>query len=196
MSSRHDFAVREIALNLSSEAPSSAYRIADLSTLRVDPERFFEFSYRSQIQEMVDLVMAAEAPMREDVLCQRLARAHGWQRTGARIRDQIALHLKKFDRTEETTGSFPWLPGSSTLRVKFRSTNDANHRRALGEIALAEPADFILSNIAVLEEDDPPLVYARLMQVDRLANPSRSRIEEAIAHARQFGATHERYDSP
>jgi very-short-patch-repair endonuclease len=183
------FAVRKLALNVSSEAPSSVFRIADLSTLRADPERFFEFSYRSQLQEMVDLVMAAEAPVREDVLCQRIARAHGWQRTGARIRDQIALHLKKFDRTEETTGSFLWLPGSSTRRVKFRSTNDASHRRALGEIALAELADFILSNIAVLEEDDPPLVYARLIQVDRLANPSRARLEEAIAHARQLELT-------
>ena len=57
--------------------------------------------------------MNAEAPVRDDVSAERVARAHGWLRTGARIREQIALHLRAFDRTEETSGTFLWKPAQS-----------------------------------------------------------------------------------
>ena len=53
------------------------FATTDLSGIKVDPDCFFEFSYRSTLQAMVDAVMAAEAPVREDVLAQRVARAHG-----------------------------------------------------------------------------------------------------------------------
>ena len=48
-------------------------------------------------------VMEAEAPVKDDVLAQRVFRAHGWLRTGARIREQIARHLRSLERTHETT---------------------------------------------------------------------------------------------
>ena len=176
--------VRNITSDAGIEPTSATFTTADLSHLPADPDSFFEFSYRPTLQAMVDAVMAAEAPIREDVLAQRIARAHGWLRTGARIRDQIALHLKKLDRTQETAGTFLWLPGSPAPRIPFRTPGRPDHRRSLGEIPIAELADFVLSNIAVLEEEDPPLVYARLLQIERLANSSRSRLEEAIAFAR------------
>lgn len=137
---------------------------------------------------MVDAVMDAEAPVRDDVLAQRVARAHGWLRTGARIREQVALHLRKLDQTSETTGTFLWKPGTVTQRLPFRRPLGPDHRRSLADIAIAELTDFILRHPAALDEEDPPLVYARLMQVDRLAAPSRDRIGEAIARANTLGA--------
>ena len=132
---------------------------------------------------MIDAVMTAEAPVREDVLAQRIARAHGWSRTGARIRDQVARHLQNYERTDETPGSFLWQPGTVAPRIAFRRPLSSDHRRPLSEIALAELVDFVLSHPDGLNEDDPPLVYARLLEIDRLAAPSRERLEEAIACA-------------
>jgi hypothetical protein len=58
------------------------------------------------------------------------------------------------------------------------------HRRSLAEISIAELVDFIKSNERALEESDPPLTLARLMQIERLAATSRNRLQEAIAHSR------------
>jgi hypothetical protein len=159
----------------------------DLSAIRADPDCFFEFSYRPTLQAMVDAVMDVEAPVRDDVLAQRVARAHGWLRTGARIREQIALHLRTLDRTEESTGTFLWKPGSVVARLPFRRPHGPEHRRSLAEISIAELTDFIVSHPNVLDEEDPPLIYARLMQVERLAAPSRERLGEAITRARTLG---------
>lgn len=158
--------------------------VADLSAFKANPESFFEFSYRPTLQAMVDAIIAEEAPVREAVLAQRVARAHGWLRTGARIRQQIAMHLRKLDRTEETTGTFLWKAGTLAARVPFRQPLNSDHRRALGDICLAELTDFVLKYPAVLDEDDPPVVYARLMRVDRLAASSRERLSIAIGQAR------------
>nr|WP_244434785.1 DUF3320 domain-containing protein [Afipia sp. P52-10] len=54
--------------------------------------------------------MAAEAPVREDALAQRVARAHGWLHTGARIRDQITHHLKELEGTGSHRGSIRNIP--------------------------------------------------------------------------------------
>jgi len=121
------------------------------------------------------------------VLAQRVARAHGWLRTGARIREQIAQHLRTLERTEETSGSFLWKPGTVASRVPFRMPRGPEHRRGLAEISIAELADFVITNSKVLDEDDPPLTYARLLRVERLAAPSRDRLREAITRGREIG---------
>lgn len=119
---------------------------------------------------------------------QRVARAHSWLRTGGRIREQIALHLRGLDRTEETSGVFLWISGTIASRVPFRQAMNLDHRRPLSEICLAEIVDFIMAYPDVLNESDPPLVFARLMQIDRLAASSRQRLEEAIAHTGRIRA--------
>lgn len=103
-----------------SESAQKFFATADLSSFKADPDLFFEFSYRPTNQAMVNAVMDAEAPVRDDVLAQRVARVHGWLRTGARIREQIALHLRKLERTAETTGTFLWKPGTIAQRLPFR----------------------------------------------------------------------------
>ena len=171
-----------------SEVTLVSFTMADLSGIKADPDCFFEYSYRPTLQAMVDAVMEAEAPVRDDVLAQRVARAHGWLRTGARIREQIAQHLRTLERTEESTGTFLWKLGTVVTRVPFRRPNGPEHRRSLAEISIAELADFVLSHPDVLDEEDPPLVYARLMQVERLAAPSRERLLKAIARARTLSS--------
>jgi very-short-patch-repair endonuclease len=169
-------------------APTRAdFATADLSAIKADPDGFFEFAYQPTLQAMVDAVMDAEAPVREDVLAQRVARAHGWLRTGGRIREQIARHLRPLSRTEETSGTFLWKPGTVAPRVPFRTAKGPDHRRSLAEISIAELADFVVSRPEILDEADPHLAYARLMQVERLAAPSRQRLEEAILRARGLG---------
>lgn len=164
------------------------FAITDLSGFEADPDCFFDFAYRPTLQAMVDAILAQEAPVRDDVLAQRVARAHGWLRTGGRIRAQIELHLRKLDRTQETSGTFLWKPGTIQPRLPFRRPLEPQHRRALADICIAELTDFVLEHRAALDEEDPPLIYARLLHVDRLANSSRQRLQEAIAVAESLAS--------
>ena len=49
----------------------------------LDPERFYEPSYRPVLAAAVAHVLATEAPIFEDLLVRRIARAHGFGRTGS-----------------------------------------------------------------------------------------------------------------
>lgn len=171
---------------VSSSSPK--YQIADLTGFSARPDDFFDFAYRSTLQAMVDAVVEAEAPMREDVLAQRIARAHGWLRTGARIRERIALHLKDLDRTSESSGDFVWKKGTISDLVPYR-TGFGESRRPVADIPLAELADLVTANPGLFDEADPALSLARIMGIERLAGTSRARLEEALAHGRALGST-------
>lgn len=54
---------------------------------------------------MVARNLETEAPVRDDVVAQRIARAHGWLRTGSRIRAKIDRHLRPFDFTHDIASS-------------------------------------------------------------------------------------------
>ncbi|MBA4785213.1 MAG: DUF3320 domain-containing protein [Rhizobiales bacterium] len=160
----------------------STYRVTDLTSFKANPTSFFEFSYRSTLTAMIAAVIEAEAPMREEMLAQRIARAHGWLRTGARIRERIALHLKDVDRTEESSGTFVWKKGS-VIDVHPYRAGIGEARRSIADTPLSELTAIVVANRDLLEEDDPALSMARIMGVERLAATSRARLAEAIAKA-------------
>ncbi len=175
-------AVRSAARPAESVAP---YRITDLSHIAAEPDRFHDFDYRDTLRRMIEAVIDCEAPLREDILAQRIARAHGWLRTGNRIRERIALHLREADRTIETSGPFVWRKGTVVEFLTFRPPLDDDAWRNIAEIPLAELAAVAAANMALLDEPDPALTLARLLNVERLTTPSRARLDEAIARARE-----------
>jgi hypothetical protein len=164
----------------------STFRRADLSGFGADPEMFFDFKYRNTLDAMVAAVVAAESPVRDDVLAQRIARAHGWLRTGGRIRERIELHLKQYESTSDSAGRFLWSQGNIRPIIPFRTPASEDDKRPVTDIAIAELAGFVSDNWTVLEEPDPALVIARLIGLERLAASSRGRIDDAISLARSM----------
>ncbi|MBB6414093.1 DUF3320 domain-containing protein [Mesorhizobium sangaii] len=165
------------------------YRLTDLSAFASSPDHFYDFAYRGTLRTMVDAVIEQEGPLREDVLAQRIARAHGWLRTGNKIRERIDLHLRDFDRTEESSGSFLWKKGTVVDLLDYRMPFDAHARRSIADIPIAELAAVVVANKDVLEQSDPALDLARMLGVERLAAISRSRLDEAIDRARRYLAS-------
>lgn len=160
------------------------YQVADLSGLRADPDQFFEFGYRATLLGMIETVIATESPLRTDVLAQRIARAHGWLRTGGRIRERIDLHLRECDRTQESSGEFIWKKSKVLDLLPYRQPVNEEARRSIAEIPLAELASVVIGNPELLDMPDPARDMARLLGVERLAAVSRTRLDEAIARAR------------
>lgn len=170
------------AADLEVGEPTSAYifRRADLSGYNAEPDRFYETSYSHTIQAMIQTILEAEAPIRDDVLAQRIARAHGWLRTGASIRAHVDRHTKKIELSEEEGGRFFWREGQKREVIHYRHHATEDDRRPVGDIALVELAAFVRENQAVLLSDDPALAFARSIGLSRLAAASRERLEKAI----------------
>jgi hypothetical protein len=165
-------------------ASNGLYRITDLSPFAAAPERFYEFGYRDALRGMIDAVIQTEGPLRTDILCQRIARAHGWLRTGGKIRERIDLHLRDYDRTGESSGEFIWKKGAVADVHPYRAPESEDARRAIGDIPLAELTWIVSENPGLLDEPDPSREMARLLGVERLVATSRARLDEAIATVR------------
>lgn len=160
------------------------YHLTDLTAFPADPNHFFDFAYRDTLRAMIDAVIETESPLRTDILCQRVARAHGWLRTGAKIRERIELHLRDFDRSNESSGEFIWKAGSVAEIRPYRVPVSDEARRAIPDIPLAELAAVVRDNPGLFDEPDPARELARLLGVERLAAGSRLRLDEAIANGR------------
>ena len=163
-----------------------AYRVTDLSPFTADPELFFEFGYRDTLKAMIDAVVETEGPVLADVLAQRITRAHGWLRTGARIRERIELHLRAYDTVTESSGVFIWKKGDAQRVLPYRSPFNEEARRPISDIPLAELASLAIDNRDLLDMPDPARDLARLLGVERLAATSRARLDEAIGRASMY----------
>lgn len=161
------------------------YRVTDLTDFRPNPEQFFEFSYGTTLRGMIEAVVDMESPLRSDVLAQRIARVHGWLRTGGRIRERIDLNLRDLDRTKESSGEFIWKKGGLSDLLPYRLPVNEEARRSIADIPLAELASVVIDNPGLLDMPDPARDMAHLLGVERLAAASRARLDEAIARARQ-----------
>lgn len=150
---------------------------ADL-TARIEPERFHEPAYTTALREMIGHVMAAEAPIRDDCLVERIARAHGFRRSGRAIRDRVmTLARAATHATREPDGAtFLWpdsLAPGAWDRPRYPATN--HDIRPLEDIALPE----LTAALRACSGEDPAADAARALGVRRLSAAGRDRLRSA-----------------
>ncbi|MGA8760756.1 MAG: DUF3320 domain-containing protein, partial [Stellaceae bacterium] len=97
--------------------PETQYVIPDIATLSLTPrpDRFYEADYKSTIGRIVDYIIEVEAPIFGDVIVTRVARIHGYLRTGNTIQKLVlsAVDLR-FPRTVEDGREVFWPVGAPT----------------------------------------------------------------------------------
>nr|WP_256372709.1 DUF3320 domain-containing protein [Roseibium sp. RKSG952] len=163
-------------------ATAHLFQRGNLSGYTAEPDRFYEISYTPTIQAMINTILEAEAPKRDDVLAQRVARAHGWLRTGASIRAHVERHTRNIETSEEG-GRFLWRDGQQREVLRYRHHATEDDRRPVSDIAFVELAAFVREHQDILLSDDPGLAFARSIGLNRLAAASRARLEKAIEMA-------------
>lgn len=156
------------------------FRRADLTVFSPDPQAFDDALYGETIRRMSMAVIDAEGPVRLDVLAQRIARAHGWQRTGSRIRERVERVLPPHDRTEEREGTFVWPSGTVAETIPWRRAAEPDDQRNVSEISDAELRGLIRSQPSLTRVLDPPLAVARHIGLARLASSTRGRLEALL----------------
>ena len=150
----------------------------------VDPDQFFEPSYTETLEQMIAHVVAEEGPVLDTELARRIARAHGWVRTGSRIRDRVDQIARARFRSheEEQTGVFFWPAHiESDTSVVFRKPGDEDSTRGLSEICLQE-LRALVDEMVQRGHEGESLIYAVAKEagVSKLAHAGRQRIEKAI----------------
>ncbi|WP_197452848.1 DUF3320 domain-containing protein [Rosistilla oblonga] len=141
---------------------------------------FFDHAYTECIRDMALKVVECEGPIRDDLVAKRIARAHGFARTGAKIKLRVLETVPELTTTRESVGDFLWPDAAVPDSLPFRKAFHSDDRRNLDEIAMPELVGLIQSERQHLESEDPALAYAREMGLARLAKSARERIEMAI----------------
>lgn len=134
---------------------------------------------------MVRHVVEIEGPILDAVLARKIARAHGFARTGSRIQERVEQRAAgEFAVTEEDgVGTFYWPkhvePGSA---VPYRAPLEEGGVRGVEEICMQE---LISLARAVREQglggEDAVIAMAREIGLQRLRAASRGRLEQALA---------------
>jgi len=151
-------------------------------------DAFFAAAYDDQLRDLVREIVGIEGPVRDTVLARRIARLHGWQRTGARIQERVSsIAFSCLTHTEEDVGLFFWAEGRGPGRtVAFRG--DAGGGRSLDEICMAELVS--VARLVVAEgapREGAMVAMARRLGMTHVRTVGRGRLESALAVAVQEG---------
>jgi hypothetical protein len=160
-------------------------QVASPQTNGCDASRFFEPSYDAELTQMITGIVESEGPILDELLTRRIARLHGWQRTGTRISERVARIASKACRktNEEPVGVFFWPRSMETGRpIPFRPGLE----RGVDEICMPELVSLALDVIAAGHAGEGAVaVMARAIGLQRLRATSRPRLESAIRRAQR-----------
>ncbi len=157
-----------------------------VSASAVSAEQFYESPYETVLQLMVEWVVLREGPVLDAVLARRIARAHGFQRTGSRIQERVGQVARRlFETTEEGGGTFYWPRGLATHSdVPFRWPLNDDSARGVEEICERELVSLARWVLASGKSGQlAAVVMAREMGLMKLRAVSRGRLEAALAAA-------------
>jgi hypothetical protein len=147
----------------------------------IEPDIFFDATYDARLLLMIEHVVRVEGPVRDEVLARRIARAHGWSRTGARIQDRVVSLAKHHYRdSAESVGTFFWpKDGSEEVGTRFRRPPEGA-TRAVDEIALGELAALALEMKTMGRDQDSGIpAMAKELGLHQLRSATRERLEQA-----------------
>ena len=183
---RHlDVYARNAAISEDSHVSPSIYVESDPSTAvaAVLPDQFYDPAYDATLATMIAHVVRNEGPLLDSVLAKRIARAHGWQRTGARILERvIALARKSLEKTEDETGVFFW-PGSAGAAEHSRFRSPGEDARPVDEICIQELVALAQSVLIVSSGEAAITSMSERIGLSRIRAASRARLLKALAIA-------------
>ena len=139
------------------EQSTGPYRAVDPSecgeTLSAD--RFYDDSYRRTLSVLVDRIVSDEGPVYFDVLVNRIARAHGFQRSGNNIHATILSVVdRRFPRSNEDGRLVLWsLDAPPPAVVAYRASPD----RPYTDVPLLELAGLARAYLNLRMTDDEVL---------------------------------------
>lgn len=164
----------------------SVYEVADLagSGFTVNRDAFYDTGYRRTLRKMVAHIIAVEGPIFDDVLVQRIARAHGFARAAGRIRETVLdVVERKFAKSKEDGRTIFWPEGADPKALpSFRA--GALEQRDHPDIPLVELAALARQFIQQgAEPKEAAVMVGQELGLGRLRETARERFEAAAQRA-------------
>lgn len=172
--------------NATGTVQQPAMELSEFS-IKTSPEAFFDVTYDGQLRAMVEKMVMRDGPTRDTVLARKIARVHGWQRTGKRIQERVsAIAFSCLKHAEEDVGIFFSAKEYGGLNSSIDFNFNLDVVRNVDEICMAELV--FLSKLVLAEgnEGDGAVVaMAKRLGVHHVRAASRVRIESALEAAQQ-----------
>lgn len=168
--------------NSTAVTPSVApYNLTDFTSFsdRISTDRFYSSDYESTLLELIGHVLNTEGPISDTLLVNRIARAHGLQRSGRIITERVMdLANRHFHvRPDPIGGTFIWWDMDAPDNwFTYRTADSVENLRKLDEISFEEIRAAALS----ISTGFVPVEVARAFGIRRLTADGRSRIEAII----------------
>jgi len=159
----------------------------NLPDATTNQDRFFDADYSKTLRAMALHVLESQGPIREDALAREVARAHGFARTGNKIKQRLLELLPDVTATVESVGRFLWATDLPLRSITFRYPAPDGERRSLDEVAMPELVGLIEEHPDLAAADDPAIALARTIGLARLAQPARDRLEQALEQSTAEG---------
>ena len=176
----------------SSPQASNVYVEADPSEAvdQVDAEQFFAESYTPTLTRMITHVVNHDGPILDGALARRIARAHGWLRTGSRIRQRVTqVAIQDHRSSNEDVGTFFW-PNDrdAATGMLFRRPADEDNVRPVDEICIQELTSLAREVEASGKYGEEALyAMARILGLQQLRAANRSRLEKVLLSNQALG---------
>ena len=162
------------------------YRIADLLSAGFvpDPAQFYQPIYRSQLRAMTAHVLSIEAPIYEDILFQRLCRAHGFARAGSGIREAIGAAIASIVVIRDDDGRrLAWPVHADVTDISGFRTSDGDER-GHADVPICELASLALAfSRQGADRDETVRRMADHFELGRLRSATQARFERAYDRA-------------
>ena len=183
--------------DLPGDPASGPYRVTDFSDFHaiIYPDRFYETGYDSTLADLIAHAVEQEAPILEDLLIQRISRAHGFQKAGRLIRERVMELARRRHHLEEDPlgGTFVWSDSEAPQRWSvYRVPNSGETSRGIDEIPIQELRAAKLAAVG----EDLPLEVARIFGIKRLSAAGRLRLSAMVGEAGESSASLEGHLDP
>jgi hypothetical protein len=136
---------------------------------------FYQPTYNSSLKKIILHVIDAERPIHEEPLIRRIAREHGFQRSGRQIRERVlAVADAERTRTQEGVGHFYWPGGMEDNPVRFaRSEGRDEDVRKLDYICTEELREILRKS----NDDGTYIAFSQALGIGRLTQQMRDRLD-------------------
>ena len=174
-------AMLEAGVSSASTPQSAPYTLTDFSDFadRISADRFYSADYEPLLRELIGHVLDTESPIADTLLVNRIARAHGLQRSGRIITERVMEISKRYFhvRPDPVGGTFVWRDKDSPATWStYRTAPSEEATRKLEEISFEEIGAAIRTHPA----GNVPVEVARAFGIRRLPADGRSRIEAVM----------------
>lgn len=160
---------------------ASGYETTDFSPFldRISADCFYSSEYEPTLRELVAHVVETEGPILDAQLVNRIARAHGLQRSGRVINERVMEIAKRHFhiKPDRVGGNFVWRDRNAPLEfTAYRTSSTEQNARVVDQI----PFEEIRAAIPSKPVEDLPLEIARVLGIRRLTAIGRTRIQAVI----------------